>query len=204
MLARRSRPTTRGRPDPFALALARVQAEKDRRARDKAARDAEERGDEIRAECESLAGFIRWGWPILEPGTRYVHNWHIDAVAEHLEAITRGDLQNLAINIPPGHMKSLLVSVFFPAWWRTKDPTKRFLSGSYEQAIALRDNVKMRAHATSAEHRALPPEGNGLIKPGTSSFINESRGSREARVFRSVTGDRWDVVLVDDEHTTET
>src|SRR5690606_8435990 len=175
-----------------------VQAEKDRRARDKAARDAEERGDEIRAECESLAGFIRWGWPILEPGTRYVHNWHIDAVAEHLEAITRGDLQNLAINIPPGHMKSLLVSVFFPAWWWTKDPTKRFLSGSCEQALALRDNEKMRALVTSAEFRALWPEGTGLIKTGTSSFMNESRGSREARAFRSMTGGRGDVVLVDD------
>jgi len=181
-----------------------VQAEKDRRARDKAARDAEERGDEIRAECESLAGFIRWGWPILEPGTRYVHNWHIDAVAEHLEAITRGDLQNLAINIPPGHMKSLLVSVFFPAWWWTKDPTKRFLSGSYEQALALRDNEKMRALVTSAEFRALWPEGTGLIKTGTSSFMNESRGSREARAFRSMTGGRGDVVLVDDPHSTET
>lgn len=199
----RQRRTT-GRPDPVQLALARVQRERRIRAEERAHRDAEEHGEELKAQCAELAGFIKWGWPILEPGTRYVHNWHIDAVAEHLQAITRGELQNLAINIPPGHMKSLLVSVFFPAWWWTQDATKRFLSGSYEQALALRDNEKMRALVTSPEYRALWGTGTGLIKHGTSSFMNESRGSREARAFKSMTGGRGDVVLVDDPHSTET
>ena len=203
MLSRQRR-TTSTRPDPVALALARVQRERRIRAEEKAHRDAEEHGEELRAQTSSLAGFIKWGWPILEPGTRYVHNWHIDAISEHLEAITRGELQNLAINIPPGHMKSLLVSVFFPAWWWTTDATKRFLSGSYEQALALRDNEKMRALVTSPEYRALWPDGTGLLKTGTSSFMNESRGSREARAFKSMTGGRGDVVLVDDPHSTET
>jgi predicted phage terminase large subunit-like protein len=199
----RQRRTTSTRPNPVALALANVQRERRMRAEERAHRDAAEHGDEIKAQCESLAGFIRWGWPLLEPGTKYVHNWHIDAISEHLEAIVRGDLQNLAINIPPGHMKSLLVSVFFPAWWWTTDPTKRFLSGSYEQALALRDNEKMRALVTSPEYRALWGEGTALIKTGTSSFMNESRGSREARAYASMTGGRGDVVLIDDPHSTE-
>lgn len=195
---------TTGRPDPLQLALARVQRERKARAEDAAQRVAAQHGDELRAQCADLAGFIKWGWPLLEPGTRYVHNWHIDAVSEHLQAIVAGDLQNLVINIPPGHMKSLLVSVFFPAWWWSLDPTKRFLSGSYEQALALRDNEKMRALVTSPEYRALWPDGTALVKTGTSSFMNESRGSREARAFKSMTGGRGDVVLVDDPHSTET
>jgi len=61
---------------------------------------------------KSLAGFVREAWHILEPNMPYVHNWHIDAICEHLEAVTRGEITRLLINVPPGSMKSLLVSVF--------------------------------------------------------------------------------------------
>jgi hypothetical protein len=53
---------------------------------------------------------------IVEPGTQYVHGWHIDAICEHLEAVSLGQIFNLLINMPPRHMKSLLVSVFWPTW----------------------------------------------------------------------------------------
>lgn len=162
------------------------------------------RGEDIKGECESLTGFVKWAWPILEPGTLFVPNWHIDAVSEHLEAITTGDIQNLAVNIPPGTMKSLLISVMFPAWWWTTAPSKRFLSGSFEQNLALRDNEKMRALVTSAEYQALWGEKTRLIKSGTRSFMNVSRGGREARAFKSMTGGRGDATIVDDPHSTLT
>ena len=47
--------------------------------------------DISRDECESsLAEFIRQAWHIVEPGADYVHNWHVDLICEHLEAITYG------------------------------------------------------------------------------------------------------------------
>lgn len=190
--------------DPYAEALARVRAERARRQHEAAQSMAAVRGEEIKAGCERLTGFVRWAWPILEPGTEYVPNWHIDAVSEHLEAITTHDIQNLAVNIPPGTMKSLLISVFFPAWWWTKAPTKRFLSGSHEQTLALRDNEKMRALVVSPEYQALWGEKTRLIKTGTRSFMNVSRGGREARAFKSMTGGRGDATIIDDPHSTET
>lgn len=194
----------RTRPDPFAEALRHVEREQRRRAEERAHREVALRGEEIREQCSTLPGFIRWAWPILEPGTLYSHNWHIDAISEHLTAIVRGDLQNLAINLPPAHMKSLLVSVFFPSWWWSLDATKRFLSASYEQTLALRDNEKMRALITSPEYQAMWGEHTRLTKTGTSSFLNVSRGAREARAFKSMTGGRGDVVLIDDPHSTVT
>ena len=56
-----------------------------------------------------LAVFIRQAWHVVEPG-EYSHNWHIDAIAEHLEAVTRGEIRWLLINMPPRCMKSLSVS----------------------------------------------------------------------------------------------
>lgn len=56
---------------------------------------------------DSLVEFIKMAWSALEPGTPYIHGWHIDAMAEHLESVTNGDINRLLINIPPGAMKAL-------------------------------------------------------------------------------------------------
>ena len=66
--------------------------------------------------ARSLREFVRQAWHVVEPSTPFVPGWHIDAIFDHLEAVTRGQIRNLLINVPPRHMKSLLVSVFWPAW----------------------------------------------------------------------------------------
>jgi hypothetical protein len=68
---------------------------------------------ELRAERarRSLRAFIAEAWPLLEPGRPFSGNWHIDAIAEALEAASAQQLRRLIINIPPRHMKSLQVAV---------------------------------------------------------------------------------------------
>ena len=103
--------------------------------------------DELRAERmrRSLAAFVHEAWPVLEPGTDFVSNWHIDAICEHLEAITRGELTRVIINIPPRHMmKSLAVTVFWPCWEWLSRPETRFLFASYAQNLSTRDSLKCR------------------------------------------------------------
>ena len=58
-----------------------------------------------RRKYRSLVDFVRAAWPIMEGGTDYRHNWHIDIISEHLEALYRKEIQNLLMNIPPGCMK---------------------------------------------------------------------------------------------------
>src|ERR1035441_10951559 len=48
----------------------------------------------------SLRTFIEAAWPMVE-SVPFVPGWHIDAIAEHLEAVTRGQIRNLLITIPP-------------------------------------------------------------------------------------------------------
>ncbi len=95
--------------------------------------------------CEqSLHFFVREAWHVLEPDSEFVDNCHIAAICEHLEAVTDGRVSNLLVNVPPGTMKSMLCSVFWPAWvWATK-PSKRFMYSSYAEPLALRDSVKTR------------------------------------------------------------
>ena len=60
--------------------------------------------------------FVLQAWHVVEPATPFIAGFHIDAIIEHLEAVSRGQIRNLLINVPPRHMKSSLVSVFWPAW----------------------------------------------------------------------------------------
>jgi hypothetical protein len=62
----------------------------------------------------SLADFVRQAWPVLEPKTPYLENWHLELLIEALEAVAIGQIQRLIINIPPRFGKSLLASVLFP------------------------------------------------------------------------------------------
>src|SRR5580698_1097454 len=113
--------------------------------------------DEI--DCElatrTLGQFVRQAWGVVEPSTPFVPGWHIDAIIGHLEAITRGQIRNLLINVPPRHMKSLLVSVFWPAWEWIQRPERRWLYSSYAAGLSIRDSVKCRMLIESPWYRSF-------------------------------------------------
>ena len=59
------------------------------------------------ARCQnSLKAFATAVWPLIEP-VPFVDGWVVDAVCDHLEALTRGDIKKIVINIPPRHSKPL-------------------------------------------------------------------------------------------------
>ena len=153
----------------------------------------------------SLATFVREAWHVLEPGQPYIHGWHVEAVCEHLEAITAGDLTRLLINIPPGTMKSTLVSVFWPAWeWGPKGmPHIRFIGASHEQGLATRDTLKMRRLVTSEWYQQRWPLALTGDQNQKTYYENASTGFRQACAVASMTGRRGDRVAWDDPHSAE-
>ena len=60
--------------------------------------------------------FIRKTFQTINPGIAYEHNWHRDLICDYLNAIERGEIKRLIINIPPRTLKSVCVSVAWPAW----------------------------------------------------------------------------------------
>lgn len=108
---------------------------------------------------ESLAMFVRLAWPILNPGTPLQWNWHVDAICEHLVAVTRGEIQQLVINVPPGTSKTTCASVCWPAWEWLRSPGHRWLFAAYASDLSIRDNVARRRLITSEWYRCeMAPE----------------------------------------------
>src|SRR5207248_5263203 len=104
--------------------------------------------------ARSLSEFVSQAWHVVEPATPFVPGFHIDAIVDHLEAVTRGQIRNLLITVPPRHMKSLLVSVFWPAWEWIRWPERRWLYSSYGAQLSIRDSVKCRRLVESPWYQA--------------------------------------------------
>jgi len=81
---------------------------------------------------------------VVEPVTPFKYNWHIGLISEYLVALTMLQIQNLIINIPPRHMKSLQTMVIWPTWVWIDEPTSRWITGSYSLKLAIRDTLKSR------------------------------------------------------------
>ena len=109
-----------------------------------------ERDDEEAQQLEeSFIDFVEAAWPALDPA-EYQPCWAIDALCEHLQAVSEGQIRHLLVNAPPRCSKTTIASIFFPAWtWaqsqRTflKGPQVRFLCGSYNHDLSL-TNIAIR------------------------------------------------------------
>ena len=67
-----------------------------------------------------FSAFVKLMWPVIEPGTELTWAWYIDAICDHLQAITDGKIRKLIINIPPRHLKALesLTKTLTPNGWK--------------------------------------------------------------------------------------
>lgn len=147
-----------------------------------------------------LAAFTRKAFATVDPGAVYKHNWHIDLIAEYLEACTRREIKRLIINIPPRYMKSISVTVAWPAWLIGKSPSERVLAASYAQVLALKHSVDCRLVMQSDWYRRAFP---GVQITGDQNekqkFVTTARGHRFATsVGASVIGEGGNFLIVDD------
>jgi hypothetical protein len=161
--------------------------------------------DEVDQElaARGLREFVRQAWPVVEPATEFVSGWHLDAICEHLEAVTRGQIHRLLISVPPRHMKSLAVSVFWPCWEWITHPERRWLFCSYAAGLAIRDSVKCRRMVESPWYRRRWGDRFALTSDQNekSRFENDKAGNRIAiGVGGAATGEGGDRLVVDDPH----
>jgi predicted phage terminase large subunit-like protein len=160
----------------------------------------------------SLATFVRQAWHVIEPETGLKWSWVLDAICEHVQALLEDRLirdgrviRNLAINVPPGTMKSTILSVGVPAWKWTKTPAWRGLFASGNDDVALRDSVKCRLLLDSDWYRQTfkPKWTFTRDQNAKGHYVNTKTGFRQAiSAGAIVVGQRADDLLVDDPNST--
>lgn len=152
-----------------------------------------------------LRNFGKWAWKVVEPSTEYRSNFHIDAVCDHLEACSKGQIKKLLINMPPRCGKSLWVDVFWPAWEWLRRPHTRWLFASYSQRLSIKHSMACRDVVQSQWYRERWGDRFDLRKDQNtkSRFDNTKSGFRLASSVGGVaTGEGGDFIVFDDPHNT--
>lgn len=150
-----------------------------------------------------LLRFVKHFWHVLEPNTEFVDGWPLEAVCDHLQAVSEGRITRLLINVPPGFMKSLLTDVFWPAWeWGPMRMSHiRYVAFSYSASLTERDNRKFGSLVTCLEYQELFSEWVRIIRQGDRLVSNLATGWKLASSVGGVsTGERGDRVILDDPH----
>lgn len=151
----------------------------------------------------SLSAFVRAAWPVLEPGTPYLHNWHVDLISEHLEAVTAGQTTRLLINMPPRYGKSIVVSVLWPVWEWITNPETRWMFASYSEKLSTKHSLDRRGVIQSDWYQERWGEKFRLSSDQNvkTEFQNDRRGVMvSTSVGGSATGKGGTRIVVDDPH----
>ncbi len=150
-----------------------------------------------------LKPFVVAAWPLIDP-VPFVDGKHIDAICEHLEAVSRGEILRLLINMPPRHAKSSIVSVLWRVWSWINDPGEQWLCASYVSDLAERDNRRCR---NVIEHYWFQARYGHLFKltrdqNEKANFDNDKGGYHLCTAVgaRSGTGKGGNRLLIDDPH----
>lgn len=149
----------------------------------------------------SLAEFTKQAWPQVDPAP-LIWGWHLDALCEHLQAVSLGQIRHLIIEIPPGHAKSMTASVIWPAWDWINHPERALMTGSYDHNLAIRDAVKSRLILDTDWYQSNFVRGTWEFSSDQnvkSYYRNTKLGTRQAlSVAGAGTGWRGDILVVDD------
>ncbi|MDX6713173.1 MAG: hypothetical protein QOH96_4189 [Blastocatellia bacterium] len=147
-----------------------------------------------------FVAFVERSFYELNPETNYLHNWHIEAIAEVLEKCRTGPLRRLVINVPPRSLKSHMASIAFPAWLLGHNPAAQIICASYAQDLADKLAGDCRSVMSARWYRDLFPATHFAgVRQAVHDFSTTQKGFRLATSVGGVlTGRGADYIVIDD------
>ena len=147
-----------------------------------------------------LAAFTQRCFQTVVPGQEFLPNWHIEAIARHLELCRSGHIQRLIVTLPPRNLKSICASVAFPAFALGHDPSLRIVCVSYSQDLTAKHARDCRAVVESRWYQRLFPRTRiDRRKNAEAEFETTARGTRlGTSVGGTLTGRGGNLIVIDD------
>ncbi len=111
--------------------------------------------DIIKEKCEeSLLFFTRYIFK-ENTGSKFTVKPFHEKLASTLEAVNRGEIKRLIINIPPRYGKTEIAVKSYMAWSIAKNPKSKFIHLSYSDSLALDNSSQTRDVIKSDAFQAL-------------------------------------------------
>lgn len=144
-----------------------------------------------------FASLIERAFYELNPGRSLRMAEHIEVIASRLDAVRRGDVRRLIINVPPRHLKSHCASVCFPAWILAHRPSAHIICASYGLDLAEKFARDTRTLMQADWFQELFPVR--LAGTNANDLVTTDQGTRLATsVGGTLTGRGADFIVLDD------
>ena len=149
---------------------------------------------------QDLSSFIRKTFGTVVGEREYRHNWHIEALAWHLQQCLFGDIKRLIITLPPRNLKSIAASVAFPAWALGHDPSLRIICASYAAELMTKHARDCRSVMQSDWYRGIFPRTRiAAAKNTETEFMTTRKGYRlGTSIGGTLTGRGGNLIIIDD------
>ena len=109
----------------------------------------------------------------------------------------------ICVNIPPRHGKSQLVSIYFPAWFLGRNPTKKVMMVSHTTDLAVDFGRKVRNLISTPDYQKIFPTVQLASDSKSAGRWNTNVGGEyyACGIGSSIAGRGADLLLVDDPHS---
>ena len=141
--------------------------------------------------------YVKQMWP------GFIHGRHHALMAKKFEAIARGELRRVIINMPPRHTKSEFASYLFPSWYLGLFPQKKIIQCSNTGELAVGFGRKVRNLVGSEAYAKVFPD---VTLRQDSKAAGRWSTNKNGEYFAigvggTVTGKGGDIVIIDDPHS---
>ena len=145
----------------------------------------------------SFMEYVKMMWP------GFVHGRHHALMAKKFEAIAKGEMKRVIINMPPRHTKSEFASYLLPSWFLGKFPDKKVIQASNTGDLAVNFGRKVRNLVDSEQYATVFP---GVKLRQDSKAAGRWATNKNGEYFAigvggTVTGKGADLLIIDDPHS---
>jgi predicted phage terminase large subunit-like protein len=149
---------------------------------------------------QDFVAFIEKVFAEICPGERFLYHDYVAAIAYALMALGEADQPRLIVNLPPRSLKSIIISVAFPAWILGHDPTRKIICASYSEDLARKFARDFRRVVDSRWYRDLFPGMRLSPSKASEGEMATTRGGFRltASIGSTLTGRGGHYLIIDD------
>lgn len=128
---------------------------------------------------------------------------HHRKLADQLMALEAGSKDRICVNMPPRHGKSQLVSIYYPAWFIGRNPTKKVMMVSHTTDLAVDFGRKVRNLIDTPQYAEIFPTVGLATDSKSAGRWNTNMGGEyfACGVGSALAGRGADLLLIDDPHS---
>lgn len=153
---------------------------------------------------KSFYEFVKWGWPLIDSDP-FHDNWHIEGMAEHLQAWIAKYFADLILNVPPRSGKTNICYVLLPAWGWIQDASHSFLCTAFSDDLCVGSSKRCRQLIGTKQFQRLFGDKVIMLR-GRDSEIDIVKGGKLIAVSLagSVLGKGGRFIMIDDPNNSAT